>query len=544
MSSADPTPPNHIRPPGSWGGHPLAVPQRSRHPFDRLWFKLISAFALVIGVGVLVTVVLTRQGAATQFAHFMVANHMIRPVRLQAVLAEHYALHSGWDHVDESLVLLVNAASDGTMRGMMGNMMGMYNNRIQVVDESGAVVADSEGPAGSARLTDSTMQSWPISRNGSTLGELLVAGGMMHRRNDEGATLLSGVTRAVLVAGLIAGAVALILAGLLVRQVTRPLAALAQASHQIAAGDRTVRVPVQSKDEVGELAIIFNQMTRSLETQETLRRHLMADIAHELRTPLAGIQGTVEAIQDGVFPWTDESLDSIHEQVLFLNRLVEDLRTLANAEAGQLALALAPLDLAELARRTLVTFQPQATVRQVDLSLTVAQNLPSIHADQQRLGQVLTNLLDNALRHTPARGEIEVALSAEQTGVRIAIIDSGEGIAPLDLPHIFDRFYRADGSRNWQTGGSGLGLAIARQLVEAQGGKIWAESPPVGRSQGSAFIIALSLYGDELSGRYHGAISSFHEQFQPPYKCFYVGWQHKQEETAKWKIQFYRARPP
>ncbi len=499
MSSPDPTLPKHIEPSENWG-HPLPAPQRTRNPLDRLWFKLISAFALVIGVGVLVTVVLARQGAATQFAHFMVDNHMIRPTRLQTVLAEHYALHSGWDHVDESLVLLVNAASDGTMSGMMGNMMGMYNNRVQVVDENGVVVADSEGPAGTSRLTDSTTQSWPITLNGAALGELLVAGVMMHRRDDEGATLLNGVTRAVLVAGLIAGAVALILAGLLVRQVTRPLAALAQASHRIAAGDRTVRVPVQSKDEVGELAIIFNQMTRSLETQETLRRHLMADIAHELRTPLAGIQGTVEAIQDGVFPWTAESLDSIHQQAIFLNRLVEDLRTLANAEAGQLALALAPLDLAELTCRTVTAFQPQATVQQVDLSLTGAENLPLVNADPQRLGQVLTNLLDNALRHTPAGGQIRVTLSAEQTGIHIAIIDSGEGIAPIDLPHIFDRFYCADGSRNRQTGGSGLGLAIARQLVEAQSGKIWAESPPVGRSQGSAFIIFLPVYGGGSRG--------------------------------------------
>ena len=188
MSSADPTQPKHIEAPGNWG-HPLPAPQRTRNPFDRLWFKLISAFALVIGVGVLVTVVLARQGAATQFAHFMVDNHMIRPGRLQAVLAEHYALHSGWDHVDESLVLLVNAASDGTMSGMMGNMMGMYNNRVQVVDENGVVVADSEGPAGTSRLTDATTQSWPITLNGAPLGELLVAGGMMHRRDDEGAVL-------------------------------------------------------------------------------------------------------------------------------------------------------------------------------------------------------------------------------------------------------------------------------------------------------------------------------------------------------------------
>lgn len=462
--------------------------------FRLLWFRLTVAFALVIGVGIVVTVVVARQGTATQFAHFMVNKHMIRPDQLQTVLVEAYAAHNSWTGIQTQLPAIIDAASDGQMSGMMGNMMGMFNSRMQVIDPAGQVVLDTSGAVGEAVLAAADVQRWPLVVNQQPVGTLLVEGSMM-RTDAESATVLLAVTRAVLLAGLVAGLVAVLLAGLLVRQVTQPLVALAWASRLIAEGDRTARVPVRSKDELGELAAAFNQMANSLEQQETLRRNLMADVAHELRTPLTGIQGTVEALQDGVFPLTTENLDSIHEQVLLLNRLVEDLRTLANAEAGQLSLTRMPVNVAELAQQSLTTFQSQARARQITLSLQIDNDLPSIQGDAQRLGQVLSNLLDNALRHTPLGGHVRVALAKEPAGISLTVTDSGAGIAPDDLPRVFDRFYRADSSTGalWarETGGSGLGLAIARQLVAAHHGKIWVESPPVGQNQGSAFCIFL-----------------------------------------------------
>lgn len=462
---------------------------------DRLWFKLTIAFALVIVVGVMVTVVLTRQGTATQVAHFMVNNHMLRPVRLQAVLAETYREQGGWENLDAKMATIIDVAADGMMTGMMGNVMGMHNNRIQVVDADGIVVADSNGMGGGPQLTTQPVQSWPIMVNNQLVGTLLAEGTMMRATDAESVSLLVGVTRALLVAGLVAGVVTLMLAGLLVRQVTRPLASLTQASSRIASGDLEVRVPVQGKDELGALAISFNRMANNLETQEKLRRNLMADIAHELRTPLTGIQGTVEALEDGIFPPTPENFRSIHEQVLLLNRLVEDLRVLTNAEAGQLSLDRLPLDLAELTRQQVTTFQPQAALQNITLALHVKGKLPIIAGDGQRLSQVLNNLLDNALRHTPPGGTVEIYLAAERNGICISIIDSGEGITPVDLPHIFDRFYRVDHARNRQTGGSGLGLAIARQLVTVHHGKIWAESPTAGRDRGSVFHVWLPASG-------------------------------------------------
>lgn len=466
---------------------------------NRLWFRLTAAFVLVIAVGIIVTVVVTRQGTATQFAHFMVNKHMIRPEQLQAVLADAYQAHDGWTGIQAELPAIIDAAADGQMSGMVGNMMSlslmMFNSHMQVVDQAGQVVLDTAGAVGGAVLTNAQVQRWPILVNQQLVGTLLVEGSMMRATDAESANVLVAVTRAVLLAGLVAGVVAILLAALLVRQITQPLVVLAWASRLIAAGDRSVRVPVRSKDELGELGATFNQMANSLEQQETLRRNLMADVAHELRTPLTGIQGTVEALQDGVFPLTTENLDSIHEQVLLLNRLVEDLCTLANAEAGQLSLERLPLDLAEFAQRILQTFQAQATERQLELTLRIDFPLPTITGDEQRLGQVLNNLLDNAMRHTSAGGEIEVAICAVADGVCLTVTDTGQGIAPGDLPHVFDRFYRADLSpgalRTRQTGGSGLGLAIARQLVAAHQGKIWVESPPAGRRQGSLFGVFL-----------------------------------------------------
>lgn len=462
---------------------------------NHLWFRLLSAFTLVIAIGILVTVVVTRQGAASRFAHFMINHHMVRPEQLQSALTNYYREHGSWAGLDSNFSALIELSTDGTMSDVMGNMMGMNNNHIQVLDMKGAVVADSQHITGNGRQfgrqITSNVQRWPITVNETQVGELVAEGGLMVGASARNNSLVAGVTRAVLVAGLTAGLVGLLMALLLVRQITRPLGSLTRAASQIAGGDLSVRVPVQSRDELGELATTFNQMARSLETQEKLRRNLMADVAHELRTPLAGIQGTVEALQDGIFPPTSENLQAVHEQVMLLNRLVEDLRTLANAEAGQLSLDRLPLNLTELCQRQVTAFQSQALVKAVNLTFNHTPGAITVAGDDQRLSQVLNNLLDNALRHTPTGGAIQVTLTNPNGSVRLAVVDNGEGIPRDALPHLFDRFYRADASRNRRTGGSGLGLAIARQIVEAHSGRIWVESPPDGQQQGSAFIFEL-----------------------------------------------------
>lgn len=466
---------------------------------NRLWLKLTSAFALVIVVGVAATVLLTRQGTEARFAHFMVTNHMVRPERLQVVLANYYATRQSWANVQSDLSSLIELASDGAMQGMMGNMMGMYDNPVMILDKAGQVLAATMPLADRNDLIEQPVQHWPLLVDGVQVGEVAVVGSLMTGVASRGQSLIDGVTRAVLLAGLVSGFVALLAAGLFARQITHPLTQLSKAAIQIAAGNLGVRATVHSKDEVAALAQSFNSMAASLEKQEMMRRTLMSDIAHELRTPLAAIQGTVEALQDGIFAADAPNLQAIHDQVMGLNHLVEELRTLASADAGQLALDYAEFNLVDFCQRRVTAFQAQAALKTIRLTCSAEEAEMLICADLQRLGQVLNNLLDNALRHTPNRGEIRVQLHREQEQAHLTIADTGEGIVAADLPYIFDRFYRADHSRARKTGGTGLGLAIVRQLVQAHGGQIWVESQVANESSlpkpptGSIFHIRLPL---------------------------------------------------
>lgn len=474
----------------------IALPVKTMR--NQLWFKLTSAFALIIFIGVVVTVWLTSQGTATQFEHFMVANQMVRPAVMQAALADYYRRHRDWNDLDASFESLIFTASDGVMTGVFGTMMGMPTNHVQVLNQRGEVVADSEGAAGGAPLTSTPLEHWPIIVDGVLVGELVVEGSLMGAAVVDPAPLVGSVTRAVFFAAAIAAVAALALAAIFVRQITRPLVDLTHASRRIARGDLRVRLPVKSADEVGELTATFNQMAASLEKQESLRRNLMADIAHELRTPLTGIQGAIEAMQDGVFPADAENLAGLHAEVLLLNRLVDDLRTLANAEAGQLILERTQIDLAELCRRQVNAMQRRADERGIALTINCPAQTQLIEADGQRLNQVLLNLLDNALRHTPASGSVVVSLHADDDHVYVTVADNGAGIPAADLPHVFDRFYRGDRSRARSTGGSGLGLAIARQIVEAHGGCMWVDSPPPGAAHGAEFGFMLPCAPKEL----------------------------------------------
>ncbi|MBX3001630.1 MAG: HAMP domain-containing protein [Caldilineaceae bacterium] len=461
---------------------------------QRLWVKLMGAFAAIIVVGIVVTVLLAWQGTVTQVSHIAVGNRMVQPSVLRQNLIDFYASQRSWEGLERRLAqLVVGSAGHGMMHGMMGNgqMMRMFDGTVLVLDAAGQPIASLGDLSNLSPSLRSGQDGWPLLLDGERIGMLIVEGTPITGLDSD--SLVSAVTRAVLTAALVAAAVAFVLGAVLIRQITRPLAQLNSAAKEIAVGDLNVRVNVASRDEVGQLGETFNGMVASLATQESLRRNLMADIAHELRTPLTGIQGTVEAMQDGIFPMSAEPLESIHEGVMLLNRLVEDLRTLAHAEAGQLSLHKERVDPAALAARARTAQLPQAQQRNIALSLSVADALPTIWGDEERLQQVLGNLLANALRHTPSGGAVDLNLSAANGQVDIAVVDSGEGIDPADLPYVFNRFYRGDPSRSRSTGGSGLGLAIVRQLVEAHGGHVRVESPPAGRAHGTAVHVQLPV---------------------------------------------------
>lgn len=298
---------------------------------------------------------------------------------------------------------------------------------------------------------------------------------------------VSNVNRSLLLAALASGALALLLSALLSRRLLRPIEQLTEAARRMGSGDLAQRVTSPARDEIGALGRAFNAMADALERQETLRRNLVNDVAHELRTPLTNLRCQVEALQDGLQSADAATLRSLHEETLLLSRLVDDLQDLALAEAGRLPLQKSSVALGEAVEAALSALRPLALERGVSLRAELAP-LPRLEADRERLGQILRNLLANALTHTPAGGEVVIAARAEGNWLTLVVRDSGSGIAAADLPHVFDRFYRADPSRARATGGAGLGLAIVKQLVEAHGGRVSVVSPP---GQGASFQVTL-----------------------------------------------------
>jgi len=291
-----------------------------------------------------------------------------------------------------------------------------------------------------------------------------------------------------------------LLAGLVARHAFRdiatPLAGVMAAADRVAEGDLSARVPERGPGDFGRLARSFNRMTEELERADQQRRNLTADVAHELRTPLHIIQGNLEGILDGVYEPTTEHINATLDETRTLARLVDDLRTLSLAEAGQLPLTWEPIDVAELLADVSTSFSGQAEAAGIDLRVETEGD-PSdltVSGDVGRLDQVLSNLLANALRYTPAGGVVALQAQPTDSGVRIVVRDTGEGILPENLPYIFDRFWRGDRSRSHAgRAGSGLGLAIARQLVQAHDGRISVESKP---EQGTAFTIELPAGGE------------------------------------------------
>ena len=251
------------------------------------------------------------------------------------------------------------------------------------------------------------------------------------------------------------------------------------------------QVPVRSQDEIGELAGAFNQMSAELESLTAQRQQMTADIAHDLRTPLTVIGGYIESMQDGVLAPTPERLKTIYKEVQHLQRLVADLRTLSLAEAGQLSLNpvwIAPQD---LLKQVEATYRLAAKQKGVELVLMENATLPEIQVDSDRMMQVLSNLVGNALRHTSTSGKIQLKADHVQGWIDLIVADNGQGIAPEVLPQIFDRFYRGDQARQDHEGESGLGLAIANSIVAMHGGELWAHSEGIGK--GSTFTVRLPL---------------------------------------------------
>ena len=308
---------------------------------------------------------------------------------------------------------------------------------------------------------------------------------------DLEAHLQQAVHDQLVVATLVSIVAAIVASIFTTRRILLPIQAMTRASQRISTGDYHERVKAPSQDELGAWATSFNQMAEALERTERRRLELIGDVAHELRTPLSGIKSSLEGLVDGALPCEPDTFLGLQHEVSRMQRLVNDLGDLSRAEAGQVHLERRPVDVGELIDSAAARLHSQFEDKDVALHVEIPRGLPQPAADANCMTQVLLNLLGNALQYTPSGGQVTVRAWAERDELVVAVQDSGIGLAPEHLPHIFERFYRVDKSRSRAGGGSGIGLTIAKHLVEAHGGRIWASSP--GLNRGSTFTFALLL---------------------------------------------------
>lgn len=399
--------------------------------------------------------------------------------------------------VDESLVGYYVEAG-GSWEGVGGWVESMHQDpegrlweSVTIADESGRILVDPRGGRVGEMLTEKELRKGtPIEVEGRRVGTVVVSRPLY---------LLPSllVLNPLVLAGLAVGLTALLVGAIVSRHITAPIADIIEAAEALASGDMGARVNVRGNrhDEVSMLARTFNEMADSLQKQaqdlqrvDEMRRNLTADIAHELRTPLTIMQGQLEGIQDGVYDPTPEQVESILEETRLLSRLVDDLHLLALAETGQLVMERGEVEVCGLLADAARSFRSQAQERGIAIEMHCPEGLPAVYVDPHRIQQVLGNLLGNALRYTPPGGTITLAAVPSEGQITVRVSDTGTGIPPEDLPYIFDRFWKEERSRRRTGGGAGLGLAIARQLVEAHGGSIHAES---GEGQGTSVSFTL-----------------------------------------------------
>jgi signal transduction histidine kinase len=377
---------------------------------------------------------------------------------LPTLLATHYAQHEGWVGVDD----------------LLDRFAGLAEERIILTDLQGQLLVDTDDAQFSG---EPLVEPAPILLDGQAVGYLQIPPSPLIKNSSSERAYIAQVNRSLLIAFSVSGLVAVILTLGLTHGILRRIKALTTAVNRMEQGDLSQRVQNGEQDEIGQLAHAFNSMADSLAHIEQLRRHMVSDVAHELRTPLSNIRGYLEAVQDGVVQPTTAVIDSLHDEAMLLHRLVNDLQELALAEAGQLKLARQPIAVDELVEKAVQIVQGHINGSHV-IHTEVTPGLPPIAVDAERIGQVLRNLLNNAVEYTPPGGKITVSARRVQDKIQVNVYNEGEGIPSEHLPNIFERFYRVDGSRTRATGGSGLGLAIVKQLVEAHGGRVWAESTP------------------------------------------------------------------
>lgn len=458
-----------------------------------LALKLTLAFLLVGIIAVGLVGVFIRFRTSSEIDRFVYDRNA---VALGNMLTEYYRINESWAGVE---VVFQRNRFTGSQFDWRRVSVALIDRNDQIVYGQGEF---RTGDALPSRRANPTLR---LELDGKTIGYLMLRSKLspadFRTPGSPEDLLLQRLGSIIVYSTLGAVFLALLLGAILARSLTKPIRELTAATSAVAAGKLGAQVPVRSRDELGRLADSFNRMSSDLAHANDLRRQMTADVAHDLRTPLSLLLGYTEALNDGKLRGNSTTYAVMHDAAQQLQSLVNDLNTLAQADAGELPLARRPVDPRALLERTALAFMSPAETKGVALTIAAAEDLPEILVDPERMTQVLTNLVANALRYTPAGGSVTLAAEAETRAdgagaenVLLRVRDTGAGIAPEHLPYIFDRFYRGDRSRQTQTGEAGLGLAIARSIVESHGGTIGVTSV---EGQGSTFTIHIPVAPDE-----------------------------------------------
>jgi signal transduction histidine kinase len=454
-----------------------------------LQFRLLLAFILIIIITIGTTSFFVARNVWGEIQRYEELNNSVRMSRVISLISRYYFLNGSWDGI----------------QSLVEQLGEMEEKRIILTDPLSITIADSQKDlVGKKYVTTEIGEdiSLPIISipSQSDQDSLLIPDsslkiGTVYISPQDSSVLTiylsSAINRFLIWGALLAIAFAIIITFFLSRRILSPIRALTNTAKKLGKGDFDSRVNIKDKGELGELATTFNSMASDLQRIEVLRRNMVADVAHELRTPLSNVSGYLEAIRDDVIKPEPAVIASLSEEVDLLSRLVNDLQELALADAGELKLERQPEDLTQLIEQSVKSIQAKVIEKGLTTSTTIPENLPLVNIDYHRISQVLRNLLANAIIHTPSGGNINVLVEPAGQFMRIVVSDTGEGIPSSDLPNMFERFYRVDKSRSRTAGGSGLGLTIVKRMVEAHGGKVDVTSE-LGKGSSFSFTIPVA----------------------------------------------------
>jgi len=456
-----------------------------------LRFKLTASILLVtliafLLVGVLANVILERQ-----FREYVINNLNKKNAEIVATLESRYGVWGGQWNIPGIESIGVSALGDGLIvrvSGPDGNVLwdamthnsGMCAELLQSMAEN--METRNVGFEGGY-----TEEAYPLVSAGREVGSVTIGYYGPYFYTDNDISFLDALNKLLVIAAGVAGLLSFVLGTYLAKRLSSPISRVIKTAEQIARGNYHDRITGQSDmQEIVELTSTVNALAETLGRQEILRKRLTADVAHELRTPIANLQSHLEAMIDGIWKPDPERLKSCHDEAVRLSKIVGDLETLARYDGENVLLNKERFDLSELVKKTLSSFENEFLSRKIALVTDLTEQY--LEADRDKIAQVMVNILSNALKYTPEGGKVEIASAGDEREVRVSVKDTGIGISQEDLPYIFERFYRADKSRSRATGGSGIGLAIAKSLAEAHGGTISVSSRP---GFGSEFIVAL-----------------------------------------------------